>query len=364
MAKKRVVIGMSGGVDSAVSAYLLKQQGYEVIGLFMNNWKETGNNDVCTSESDYADVRRVCALVDIPYYSVDLSNDYWDKVFEQFLSEYRAGRTPNPDVLCNKEIKFGAFWEQARKMGADYIATGHYCGIVKKDGHTYLRRAVDENKCQTYFLNQVSEEQIENVIFPLADMLKPDVRILAEEIGLVNANKKDSTGVCFIGERNFRKFLTQYIPMKEGDIKDLNGNVLGKHKGVFFYTLGQHKGFGLGGVKGRTNNDSWFIIKKDVENNILYVNCGETEDLYSKYLTCKDFNFITEKIANGTRVLVRIRHRQPLQDATFIVNEDNSYTIKFDNKQRAIVAGQYCVAYIDKICIGGGVIETATYCIK
>jgi tRNA-specific 2-thiouridylase len=356
MANKRVVLGMSGGVDSAVSALLLKQQGYEVIGLFMNNWVETSPDGCCTAESDYTDVRRVCALLDIPYYTVDLSKKYWDNVFNHFVEEYKKGRTPNPDVLCNKEIKFGAFKEQAKKMDADFIATGHYCGILNKNGHTYLTRAKDENKCQTYFLNQVNEKQIENVIFPLENYIKPEVRKIALENNLVNAKKKDSTGVCFIGERNFRKFLSQYVPMKEGEIKTLDGKTVGKHNGVYFYTIGQHKGFGLGGVRGSDNLDSWFIIKKDVKNNILYVNQGETDDIYSDTLTTEGFNFITEPIESGSKVLVRIRHRQMLQNATFYLLDNGNAKIVFEEKQRAIVEGQYAVVYIDNICIGGGVI--------
>lgn len=356
MANKRVVVGMSGGVDSAVSALLLKQQGYEVIGLFMNNWEETSPDGCCTAETDYTDVRRVCAVLDIPYYTVNLSKQYWENVFSHFVEEYKLGRTPNPDVLCNKEIKFGVFKEQALKLGADYIATGHYCGTLHKNGHTYLTRAKDENKCQTYFLNQVTEKQIENVIFPLADIIKPEVRKIAEQYGLVNAKKKDSTGVCFIGERNFRKFLAEYIPMREGDIKTLDGKVVGKHNGVYYYTVGQHKGFGLGGIKGLDNDDSWFIIKKDIITNTLYVNQGETESLFSDTLTTEGFNFITEAIPSGSRVQVRIRHRQPLQDATFNILGNGDVKIDFDVRQRAIVEGQYAVIYTDSICVGGGVI--------
>ncbi len=354
---KTVVVGMSGGVDSSVAALLLKEQGYNVIGLFMNNWHDVDDDGCCPAESDYIDVRRVCDLLDMPFYTVDLSKQYWDNVFELFLSEYRLGRTPNPDVLCNKEIKFGPFKEQAEKIGADIIATGHYCGTKIVDGKTYLTRAIDENKDQTYFLNQVSNKQIQNVIFPLQNLTKPEVRQIAIDNNLINAKKKDSTGVCFIGERNFRQFLSKYIPMKEGEIRDLEENIIGKHKGVYFYTLGQHKGFGLGGVKGSKNNQSWYIIRKDVKNNILYVNQGETEELYSNTLTTDGFNFITDTITEPTSVLVRIRHRQPLQKAIAIPQENGDIVINFEEKQRAIVGGQYCVLYIDDTCIGGGVIK-------
>lgn len=353
---KTVVVGMSGGVDSSVAALLLKKQGYDVIGLFMHNWQETEENGCCTAEQDYTDVRRVCSAIGIPYYTVDFSKEYYDNVFSHFLSEYALGRTPNPDVLCNREIKFGVFRDYASKIGADYIATGHYCGITKKDGRTFLSRAADENKDQTYFLNQVTEKQIENVLFPLSDFAdKNAVRRIAEENGLITARKKDSTGVCFIGERNFRKFLSQFIPMKEGEIRTLDGQVVGKHKGVFFYTLGQHKGFGVGGVAGQDNALPWYIIKKDVKNNVLYVNQGETDELYSSSLVTEKFNFITETVPEGD-VLVRIRHRQPLQKAHFSLLPDGGVRVDFAEKQRAVAPGQYCVLYDDRICLGGGVI--------
>lgn len=353
---KTVVVGMSGGVDSSVAALLLKEQGYDVIGLFMNNWKETDPNGCCTAEEDYTDVRRVADLIGIPYYSVDFSQEYWNNVFSFFVEEYKKGRTPNPDVLCNREIKFGAFREQAAKIGADYIATGHYCGVKRVGGRTYLTRAVDENKDQTYFLNQVTEAQIDNVLFPLQNITKPEVRKIAEKYRLVTAKKKDSTGICFIGERNFRGFLSKYVPMKEGEIKTLDGRTVGRHDGVYFYTVGQHKGFGLGGVKGENNSEPWYVVRKDVSNNILYVNQGEPPELYSDTLTTEGFNFITEDIADGKEVAVRIRHRQPLQKARFFHTETGA-RVEFFEKQRAIAPGQYCVVYDDDVCVGGGVIE-------
>jgi tRNA-specific 2-thiouridylase len=356
MAKNRVVVGMSGGVDSAVAALLLKNKGYDVVGLFMKNWEEEGESGVCSAEEDYADVRRVCSTLSIPYYTVNLTNEYMQNVFSHFVDEYKKGRTPNPDVLCNREIKFGAFKDYALKLDANFIATGHYCGTRVENGKTYLTRAKDENKDQTYFLNQVTQKQIENAIFPLTDLTKQEVREIAQENDLINAMKKDSTGVCFIGERDFKRFLSQYIPMKEGDIKTLDGKTVGKHNGVYYYTIGQHKGFGLGGVKGLENKDSWFITKKDVKNNILYVNQGESDLLYTNRLITEGFNFITEKLATNTRVKVRIRHRQPLQDATFFLDEKGNAEIVFDQKQRAVVEGQYACVYLDDICIGGGVI--------
>ncbi len=354
MTKKRVVLGMSGGVDSSVAAYILKEQGYEVIGLFMRNWVEENDSGCCTAADDFDDVRAVAASLDIPYYTLDLSKNYWDNVFKQFVDYYKRGLTPNPDVLCNREIKFGPFQDFAKEMQADYIATGHYCNIVKKDSRTFLARAKDENKCQTYFLNQVTEKQIENVLFPVGNLLKPEVREIAKKTGISTAEKKDSTGVCFIGERNFREFLKNYIPMKRGDIKTLDGKVVGTHEGVFYYTVGQRKGFGLGGAG---NGEPWYIIKKDVENNVLYVNQGECDLLYTKELITNGFNFITVRPeSNEFRVLARIRHRQPLQSATCVMEGDNAH-LYFDEPQRAVAAGQYAVIYQDEICLGGGEIR-------
>ena len=349
----RVVIGLSGGVDSSVAAHILKQQGHEVIGLFMRNWKEEEGGH-CTADIDFGDVMRVAERLDIPYYTVDLSEQYEKKVFAHFVEEYKKGRTPNPDVLCNREIKFGDFARFAKKLGADYIATGHYAGIShESDGH-YLLRAKDENKDQTYFLNQVSQAQLQNVLFPLGEMTKPEVRAVAADLGLATADKKDSTGICFIGERNFREFLSQYIPMKAGDIV-CDGRVVGQHKGVYFYTLGQRKGLGIGG-----EGERWFVTGKDVEKNVLYVSHGEDDCLFKSRLVTEGFNFI-----NGTPtwrekdVLVRIRHREPLKEARIKILESGDTEIVFKNPERAIAEGQYAVAYDGRICLGGGVIGCA-----
>ena len=274
MKKKTVVVGMSGGVDSSVAALLLKNAGYNVIGLFMLNWEEDDSNGACTAEGDFEDVRRVCSLLDMPYYSVNFSKQYMDRVFKYFLAEYAAGRTPNPDVLCNREIKFGPFREYALSMGADYIATGHYCGIDHNaDGRHYLLKAADEGKDQTYFLNQVTQEQLERVLFPLANLKKEEVRAIAVKNGLATAKKKDSTGICFIGERNFRAFLSQYLPNQPGKILTLDGEEVGEHIGLMHYTLGQRRGVNLGGKSGESGR--WFVVKKDVKNNILYVSHGD-----------------------------------------------------------------------------------------
>ena len=284
-----VVIGLSGGVDSSVGALLLKQQGYNVIGLFMVNWEEDDPNGICSAERDFEDVKRVADKIGIPYYTVNYSKEYYDNVFKLFLDDYSKGLTPNPDVLCNSEIKFGPFLQYAKKLGADYIATGHYCKRVDKNGKAYLYKAFDQNKDQTYFLNQLSQEQISQVLFPLQDMDKSEVRRIAQENGLVTAEKKDSTGICFIGERNFRNFLKDFIPMQPGDICDMSGKVIGRHDGVMYYTLGQRRGLNLGGLEGY-DNDRWFVVKKDVKKNILYVNCGECEEMFSTELEATNVN--------------------------------------------------------------------------
>lgn len=356
--KKTVVVGMSGGVDSSVAALLLKEQGYNVIGLFMKNWEDDSAGE-CTAEEDYSDVRRVCNLLDIPYYTVNFSKEYMDRVFKYFLEEYKAGRTPNPDVLCNREIKFGPFKDYAMSLGADYIATGHYCG-VKHDGDVhYLLKCKDANKDQTYFLNQVSQAQLSNVLFPLQNLLKPEVRKIAEENGLVTAGKKDSTGICFIGERNFKQFLMNYIPAKEGDIKTYDGKVLGKHSGLMYYTIGQRRGLDVGGVKG--DDGRWFVIEKDLKNNILYVAHGEEDKLYSKALEMKSCNFMPgTPNKKSFECTAKFRYRQ--EEQKVLVNiKDDGILVEFENKQRAITEGQYAVFYLNEYCLGGGVIEKAIF---
>ena len=354
--KKRVVVGMSGGVDSAVSAALLKEQGFDVVGLYMSNWKETDPNGCCTGEQDWTDVRYVCDKIGIPYYSVDFSKQYMDNVFKLFVEEYKKGRTPNPDVLCNREVKFGPFADFARELGADYIATGHYCR-VRHDGEMhYLLRAKDENKDQTYFLNQVSSHQLRDVIFPLGDLTKPEVRELALKFDIPVAKKKDSTGICFIGERNFRQFLSQYIPMKDGDIVTQDGKVVGRHHGVYFYTLGQRRGLGIGG-SADGNGERWFVLGKDVANNRLIVSQGEDDILFKDGLVTEGFNFITPAPAKEFDCEVRIKHRQPLQRAHLSVLDNGDTRIVFNEKQRAIAEGQYAVVYYGDICLGGGAIN-------
>lgn len=354
----RIVVGISGGVDSSVAAYLLKKQGHEVIGLFMVNWEEKDGS--CTAEVDYEDVKRVCNKLDIPYYSVNYSKEYFDRVFKYFLEEYKLGRTPNPDVLCNREIKFGPFLEQAKKLGADFIATGHYAKKIEKDGKFYLAKAHDLNKDQSYFLNQLSQKQLASVIFPLQDIDKPKVREIAHSLGLSTAEKKDSTGICFIGERNFKNFLKDYLPAKPGNILDLNGQIVGQHDGLMFYTLGQRRGLNIGGKKGG-NGERWFVVKKDLVNNNLIVSQGEEDALFSNGLYANQMNWIPELPKDKSfDAFAKFRYRQPDQKVKVFIENDKNVKIDFYERQRAITPGQFVVLYDENgLCLGGGVIEKA-----
>lgn len=354
----RVVVGISGGVDSSVAAYLLKKQGHEVIGLFMINWEEKDGQ--CTAEADFEDVKRVCNKLGIPYFSVNYAKEYYDRVFKYFLDEYKKGRTPNPDVLCNREIKFGPFLEQARRLGADMIATGHYAKKIEKDGKFYLAKALDDNKDQSYFLNQLSQKQLASVIFPLADIEKPEVRKIAKELGLSTAEKKDSTGICFIGERNFKKFLKEFLPAQPGNIVDLNGNVVGKHDGLMYYTLGQRRGLNIGGKAGG-NGERWFVVKKDLDKNKLVVSQGEGKELFSNGLFAIEMNFIPERPKeNEFECFAKFRYRQPDQKVKVKIIDDKRIQVDFAEPQRAITPGQFVVLYDEKgICLGGGIIDKA-----
>lgn len=356
MSMKKVILAMSGGVDSAVAGALLLEQGYDVTAVFMHNWEEEDANGVCSAENDYNDVKLVCDKLGIRYYSVNYAKQYKEKVFSYFLEEYANGRTPNPDVLCNREIKFGPFLQYARAMGADYIATGHYCGIRHSDGKHYLTRAVDDNKDQTYFLNQLTQDQLSMVLFPLAGLDKSQVRQLAIKYGLDNATKKDSTGICFIGERNFRQFLSQYLPSQSGDIVDMSGEVVGKHCGLMYYTLGQRRGLGIGG-RADTEQGRWFVVDKDLSNNRLLVSHGDEDVLLSTRCVVGGFNWIPEAIEGSITCCARFRHRQALQTVDARLLPDGRVNIIYHTRQRAITPGQYVVLYNDDMCIGGGVVE-------
>ncbi len=352
----KVVVGISGGVDSSVAAYLLKKQGHEVIGLFMINWEE--KDGACTAEEDYEDVKRVCNRLGIPYFSVNYAKEYYQRVFKYFLDEYKAGRTPNPDVLCNREIKFGPFLDKALALGADMIATGHYAKKIEKDGKFYLAKADDLNKDQSYFLNQLSQFQLSKVIFPLAEISKPEVRQIAKELELSTAAKKDSTGICFIGERNFKKFLSEFLPAQPGDIVDNHGKVVGKHDGLMYYTLGQRRGLNIGGLKGG-NGQRWFVLEKDIKNNRLIVSQGQDEHPFSDGLAATDFNLIPERPKQDEFVcFAKFRYRQPDQKVKVKITGEKTITVDFDQKQRAITPGQFVVLYDEKgLCLGGGIID-------
>jgi len=351
----RVVVGMSGGVDSSVAAYLLKQQGYEVIGIFMKNWDDTDENGVCTATEDYDDVIKVCNQIGIPYYAVNFEKQYWDKVFTYFLEEYKAGRTPNPDVMCNKEIKFKAFLEHAMDLGADYLATGHYARIDRSDdGEVKMLRGIDDNKDQTYFLNQLSQEQLTHVMFPIGDIEKKEVRKIAEEAGLATAKKKDSTGICFIGERNFKEFLSQYLPAQPGKMETMEGVIMGQHDGLMYYTLGQRHGLRIGG-----DGEPWFVLGKNLERNVLLVGQGfDNEYSYSTSLTAVKMNYTsTKKLPGKFSCTAKFRYRQTDTPVEVEILEDGRAQITFDEPVRAITPGQAVVLYDGEECLGGGTID-------
>ncbi|MET3699998.1 tRNA (5-methylaminomethyl-2-thiouridylate)-methyltransferase [Bacillus oleivorans] len=351
----RVVVGMSGGVDSSVTALLLKEQGYDVVGIFMKNWDDTDENGVCTATEDYNDVIRVCNQIGIPYYAVNFEKQYWEKVFTYFLDEYKEGRTPNPDVMCNKEIKFKAFLEHAFQLGADYVATGHYARTARdENGEVKLLRGVDQNKDQTYFLNQLSQEQLQRVMFPIGELEKKEVREKAKEADLATAHKKDSTGICFIGERDFKEFLSQYLPAQPGDMRTLDGKKVGKHDGLMYYTIGQRHGLGIGGA-----GDPWFVIGKNVETNTLYVGQSfENDALYSDALIATKVNWIPAgKMPKTFECTAKFRYRQPDHPVTVYVNDDGTVKVEFHGSVRAVTPGQSVVLYDGEECLGGGTID-------
>jgi len=352
----RVVVGMSGGVDSAVSALLLKRQGFDVVGAFMNNWEEKDENGVCASQEDWQDVQDTCEVIGIPCYAVNFSREYEERVFSLFLSEYRRGRTPNPDVLCNREIKFKAFLDYARKAGAQRMATGHF---VMTDSEGRLLKGADPGKEQSYFLYMLKREQLRQSLFPVGGMSKAQVRALAMEAGLPVAKKKDSTGICFIGERRFKAFLQGFLPARPGDIRDPEGNPLGRHEGLMYYTIGQRRGLGIGG---RGDGRSWFVAGKDLERNVLTVVQGEDHPLlFSRGAEVGDLTWVGETPgAEGTPLplSVKLRYRQPDQRA-ILTYEGGEGRLAFDTPQRAVTPGQSAVFYRGWECLGGGVISRA-----
>lgn len=356
----RVVVGMSGGVDSSVTALLLKQQGYDVIGIFMKNWDDTDENGFCTATEDYKDVAAVAAQIGIPYYSINFEKEYWDKVFTYFLDEYKRDRTPNPDVMCNKEIKFKAFLDYALELGADYVATGHYAQVERDaKGKVHMLRGLDNNKDQTYFLNQLSQDQLQRVMFPLGHLEKPEVRRIAEEAGLATAKKKDSTGICFIGEKNFKEFLGNFLPAQPGKMIAEDGTVMGDHMGLMYYTIGQRKGLGIGG--GGESDQPWFVVGKDQAKNVLYVGQGFHNDkLYADYLMASDLSFVDDEFtATSFDCAAKFRYRQKDTQVHVDINEDGTAKITFAEPVRAITPGQAVVFYDGLECLGGGTIDAA-----
>lgn len=358
----RVVVGMSGGVDSSVAALLLKQQGYEVIGVFMKNWDDADEEGNCTADLDYQDVRRVCDHIGIPYYTVNFEQEYWDRVFQYFLTEYAQGRTPNPDVMCNKEIKFKAFLSKALELEADYLATGHYAQIGIEVGSDpdkpvyQLLRGADANKDQTYFLYTLGQAQLARTLFPVGHLTKSQVRQIAKTHNLVTANKKDSTGICFIGEKNFKNFLQQYLPAQPGVMVNIdNGKVMGRHDGLMYYTLGQRKGLGIGG-----QGEPWFVVDKDLKRNILYVAQGHDHPaLYARALIAKEPSWVKGQTPGQEfTCTAKFRYRQPDQEVHVQVKDDHLY-VTFAQPQRAITPGQAVVFYHGDVCLGGATIDQA-----
>ncbi len=355
-ASTHVVVGLSGGVDSAVSALLLKQQGYKVSALYMVNWTED-EQGYCTSAQDFQDARAVCAELDIPLHRVDFSTEYRARVFERFLADYAAGKTPNPDVLCNREVKFQPFREHALRLGADFIATGHYARIAHGPDGPRLLRAADENKDQTYFLAAVERAHLELVRFPIGGLTKPEVRRLAQQAGLPNFRKRDSTGICFIGERPMREFLARYLQPAPGPIEDERGRTLGEHPGLMFFTLGQRRGLRIGGRRGAAEKP-WYVIGKDAARRALIVSQdAQHPRLFSRVLATRPFHWVRRPPALPDTLHARIRHRQALQECRVTLHDDGRARIEFAQPQRAAAAGQYAVLYAGEECLGGGEIE-------
>lgn len=358
--KKKVIIGMSGGVDSSVSAFILQQQGYQVEGLFMKNWEEDDDTDYCTAAADLADAQAVADKLGMKLHKINFAAEYWDNVFEYFLAEYKAGRTPNPDILCNKEIKFKAFLEYAAEdLGADYIATGHYVRRSDDDANAKLLRGLDENKDQSYFLYALNKKQVGQSLFPVGEIEKPIVRAIAEDLGLATAKKKDSTGICFIGERKFKDFLARFLPAQPGEIRTVEGKLVGRHDGLMYHTLGQRKGLGIGGVKG-LSEDPFYVVEKDLINNVLIVAQGhDNSALLSKGLIAKQLTWVDmQPLRENRRCTVKTRYRQADIPCEIQVIDDETIQVIFDEPQIAVTPGQSAVFYLNEVCLGGGIIET------
>jgi tRNA-specific 2-thiouridylase len=355
---RHVIVGLSGGVDSSVTALVLLEQGYEVSGLFMKNWDEDDGTEYCTARQDLEDAQQVCDKLGITLRSVNFAAEYWDYVFEIFLQEYAAGRTPNPDILCNKEIKFKAFLDYAQDLGGERIATGHYARVEEQEGRYRLLKGVDNNKDQSYFIYTLGQPQLSRTLFPIGGMEKPEVRKIAAKAGFVTARKKDSTGICFIGERRFKDFLQRYLPAKPGEIQTAAGEIIGQHEGLMYYTLGQRRGFGIGGVKG-AEQDAWYVLKKDLERNVLVIGQGHDHSLlFSDILEAGTLDWCDNKpLEKAIRCAAKTRYRQADQDCLVEPLDNGRCRVTFDHAQRAVTPGQSVVFYRGEECLGGGVIE-------
>lgn len=361
--KQRVVVGLSGGVDSAVSAWLLKQQGYEVIGIFMKNWEDDDDSEYCSSNIDFVDAAAVADVIGIEIEHVNFAADYKDRVFAEFLREYQGGRTPNPDILCNAEIKFKAFLDHAMRLGAEKIATGHYARVRERQGAFELLKGLDPGKDQSYFLHRLNQAQLSKTLFPVGELHKSEVRRIATDIGLPNARKKDSTGICFIGERPFREFLNRYIAQAPGPIKDERGRVLGRHVGLSFYTLGQRQGLGIGGVKekgaqrGGGEHAPWFVARKDLKNNTLYVVQGHDHPwLLSHHVNVDDLSWVAGQPPSPGTLAAKTRYRQADAPCDLHYPAPQTLALHFPDAQWAVTPGQSAVLYQGDVCLGGGVI--------
>lgn len=354
----RVIVGMSGGVDSSVAALLLLEQGYRVEGLFMKNWEETDDLAYCSAQQDLEDAEQVCADLDIPLHTINFAREYWDRVFSHFLDEYKAGRTPNPDVLCNKEIKFKTFLDYALKLGANKIATGHYARITENNGVYRLLKGRDRNKDQSYFLHLLGQRELSYTLFPLGEIDKSEVRAIATRTGFVNHEKKDSTGICFIGERRFRDFLARYLPAQPGPIVSLDGQVIGEHRGALYYTVGQREGLGIGGLASASDSP-WYVVQKNVTKNELVVAQGHDHPaLFHSGLLSGKLHWIDQAPPTlPFHCQAKIRYRQPDQQCALTESCTSSAKIRFESPQRAICSGQSVVLYEDDVCLGGGIIE-------
>jgi len=356
---KHIIVGMSGGVDSSVTALTLLEQGHSVTGLFMKNWEEDDGTEYCTAMQDLADAQQVCDTLGIPLKTVNFAAEYWDEVFEVFLAEFAVGRTPNPDILCNKHVKFKAFLNYATEdLGAEYIATGHYAQVAERDGEFKLLKGLDPNKEQSYFLYAMGQKALSRTLFPIGHLHKPQIRAMADKAGFANSRKKDSTGICFIGERKFREFLQRYLPSQPGEMRSPEGQFIGKHHGLMYYTLGQRQGLGIGGVK-NAPDEPWFVLDKDLDNNVLIVGQGHNHPLMlHNTLEAGQLDWCSNQpITKTLQCAAKTRYRQPDQACTLMPLADGRVKVRFTEAQRAITPGQSVVFYQDEVCLGGGIIE-------